>query len=300
MRILVTGASGFVGRHVANYFRKRGNEVVTFDVASAQINGDISDRAFVEKRLSTRFDAMIHLAAIADVKKSIENPRRCYEVNVFGTLNLLELAAQQAVSRFVYASSANVYGVPDPQDLPVTEECRFSPRSPYDYSKVMAESMVQSYSTVRNLPSVIFRSWKMFGEYESFERAIPRFSKSCLLGESIPLFNRGEESTDLYYVENYCHALELAITKDAAVKEVFNVGTGVERKIIEVAETIKRLTSSNSKLELLPPRTEIESKPMRSYPSVKKLEAKLAYRPIVSFEAGLKRTIDWVAEQVKK
>jgi len=160
--------------------------------------------------------------------------------------------------------------------------------------------LVQSYSALKRLPAVILRSWKIFGEYESFERAIPRFARSCLLGEPIPLFNRGEESTDLYSVENYCRALELAITKDAAVGEVFNVGTGVERKIIDVARTIKRLTSSDSKLELLPPRSETESTPMRSYPSVKKLETKLGYRPTVSFEEGLKRTIEWVAESLKQ
>lgn len=269
--------------------------MVECDVRQSDATGNIADPDFVfNSLLNVKFDAVVHLAAIANIRQSLEDPYRCYLVNSFGTLNMLELAARKEVRRFVYMSSANVYGVP--LRLPVDEETPFNPRVPYDYSKVVAENLVRSFLEHRGLPTVVLRSWKLFGEYDTLEAAIPRFIRSCLQGQPIPLYNGGRDTTDPYYVENFCHALDLVLTDEHAVGQAFNVGAGSELSIREIAETIRKLTNSGSKIEELPPRTPEESAVMRSYPRIEKISKMLGYRPKVSFEEGLRKTIRWVKD----
>ncbi|MCS7116292.1 MAG: GDP-mannose 4,6-dehydratase [Nitrososphaerota archaeon] len=296
MKVLVTGASGFIGRHLVKYLRDRGFTVIDLDLRSSTIIGDVTDWSFVSSLEHLDFNSIVHLAAMVEIKDSLSDMYGCYRVNSFGTLNLLELAFKKKVERFVYASSANVYGLP--LELPVKETTPFNPRTPYDYSKVISEYLVQSYYTNRELPIVILRSWKLFGEYENENKVIPRFIKSCLLNQPITLYNGGRDTTDPYYILNYCYAVELALTKDEAVGEAFNVGTGNELSIKDIAENIKKLTNSKSELQFLPPRTPREEIPMRSYPSIEKIKSRLGYRPIVDFVEGLERTIRWMSERL--
>jgi len=293
LSVLVTGASGFIGRHVSTYLSKKGFNILTTDLKGADVNGDLSDRVFVlDVVAKLRFEAVVHLAAVTDIKMSIQDPHKTYIVNDFGTLNLLEAASRKDVQRFIYASSANVYGVP--VELPVKESTPFNPRTPYDYSKVVGEHLVRSYAATKKLKATILRSWKIFGEYERLTAAIPNFIKCCLRGEAIPLYNGGADTTDPYYAENYARVIELCLLNEKAVGEVFNVGTGVERSIKQIAMEIKRLTNSNSTLLDLPPRSEAEKEPMRSYPDISRLKQLLGYEPVVPFEEGLRKTISWV------
>lgn len=293
MKVLITGANGFVGWHLSNYLEKKGFTVMRTDIESTDLVGDLLDDDFVFSRLmDSEFDAVVHLAAITDMKSTIDDPHKCYKTNSFSTLNMLELAVRKKCIRFVYASSANVYGLPI--ELPVKETTPFNPRLPYDYSKVIGEHLVNSYSKHKGLNATILRSWKLFGERDSPKAAIPRFIKSCLEDEPIPLYNCGKDTTDPYHVENYCHAVELCLQKDEAINEVFNVGTGNELSIREIAKIVKSITKSDSKLQFLPPRSPLEAEPMRSYPSIEKIREKLDYEPFVSLEEGLRRTIEWV------
>lgn len=293
MNVLVLGSNGFVGTSLTGHLRKQGFETVDVDVSSpASICTDVSKRErFFNDLKGVEFDAVVHLAAITNIRDTIENPYRCYDINCVGTLNVLELASQRGVKRLIYASSANVYGLP--LELPVKETTPFNPRSPYDYSKVIGEYLVQSYHWHKGLPIAILRSWKLFGEHDSPQSAVSRFIRSCLRNEQIPLFNSGRDTTDPYHVENYCHAVELSLTKNDAVGEAFNIGTGNELSIRQIAEIIKKMTGSRSKLQLLSSRSVLESKPMRSYPSIEKIERLLGYSPVVTLEEGLKRTIDF-------
>lgn len=296
MRVLITGANGFVGWHLSNYLKKKGFTVIRTDIKSADYIGDLLDDNFVFSILKNlEFNAIVHLAAITDIRSTVEDPYTCYKINNLSTLNMLELASRKKCDRFVYSSSANVYGLP--LELPVKETTPFNPRLPYDYSKVIGEYLVNSYSKHKGLPTTILRSWKLFGERDSLKTAIPRFIISCLKGKPIPLYNSGRDTTDPYYVENYCYAIELCLKKDEAINEVFNVGTGNELSIKDIAEIIRRITKSNSKIELLPPRSPLEAEPMRSYPSIEKIRKKLGYEPLISFEEGLRRTIEWLSKQ---
>ena len=299
MKVLITGSKGFVGRNVMEYLEGRGFKVVGLDVREgSDIRADITSLdSLLEATDGVDFDAVIHLAAIANIPKTLQDPYTCYKVNSFGTLNMLEVASRRGVSRFIYASSANVYGVPS--ELPVHEEVELNPRTPYDYSKVVSERLVESYHRHRGLPTVIFRAWKLFGEHDVPTTAIPRFITACLTGKPIELYNHGKDTTDPTYIRNYCQAVELALTKDEAVGEVFNVGTGNEISIRELAELIRRLIGADNEIKLLPPRTPAESQPMRSYPSIKKIQQKLGYKPSITLEEGLKRTIQHYKTKLK-
>ena len=298
MKILITGSEGFVGKNLRNYLTSKGHTVIGIDLREgADIKADVSDFNSLWNNLENmEFDAVIHLAAIANIPKTLEDPYQCYKVNSFGTLNMLEASSRRKVKRFIYASSANVYGVP--VELPVSEQTPLNPRTPYDYSKVISENLVKSYHRHRGLPTVIFRAWKLFGEYDVPTTAIPRFIKAALRNEPIQLYNAGRDTTDPTYILNYCHAVELALEREEAVGEVFNIGTGNEISIRELAELVKKLTNSSSKLQLLPPRTRAEKEPMRSYPTIEKIKKKLGYKPIITLEEGLKRTIEHYRKKI--
>lgn len=292
MRVLVTGANGFVGSNLRPYLEKKGVEVLGTDIDRSDVDGDLTDPSFVNEVLGTRdFDAIVHLAGVVSIPKSLEDPYNCYRINCFATLNLLNVAGRKKINRFVYASSNNVYG--PPRTLPVKETDPYNPRAPYDYSKVVSEHFVKSFHQHQGLSTVILRSWNLFGPRDQPSRAVPRFIKACLAGEPIPLYNGGRDADNFYHVNNYCEAAFLATTTPKAAGEIFNVGTGQETTVRELAQTIKKITGSPSKLQILPPRTPLEAKPRRTNPSISKIKRILGYNPVLGLKEGLEQTLDW-------
>jgi nucleoside-diphosphate-sugar epimerase len=296
MKVLLTGASGMVGRNLAAYFEGKGVGVIATDLAGRDVSGDLLDRGFVFERLaSLDFDAIIHLAGITEIKKTIEDPRLCFDVNCVGTLNVLELASRKKVRRILCASSANVFGAP--KSNPVAEDAPFDPRVPYDYSKVIIENLAMSYFRTKGLPVCITRSWLLFGEYDQPTRATIRFIRACLKGEPLTLFNGGRDTTSPSHAVNYAKLALAMLDNDRAVGQAFNFGGERPVSVRELAETVKRLTGSKSELVLAPPRSELEREPQISYPSVGKARSLLGYTHELSLEQGLQRTIDWVKTQ---
>ncbi|MDG6988218.1 MAG: GDP-mannose 4,6-dehydratase [Nitrososphaerota archaeon] len=296
MKVLITGASGMVGRNLAGYFAEKGVGTVLTDLAGWELSGDLLDRDFVFGTLNSQeFDAIIHLAAITEIKKTIEDPRLCFEVNCFGTLNVLELAKKKGVGRVIVASSANVFGAP--KSNPVSEESPFDPRVPYDYSKVVSENMAMAFHKSVNLPVSITRSWLLFGEHDQPTRATIRFIRACLRDEPLTLYNGGRDTTSPSHAVNYAKLALSILTNDKAVGQAFNFGGTGPVTIRELAETVKRLTGSKSELKLLPPRSELEKDPQVSYPTIMKAQSLLGYTPELTLEQGLMRTIDWVKSQ---
>jgi len=293
VKVLVTGASGFVAQHVITYLSEHGYEPVPTDVSGGENAGSVTDRSFVFDELGRlNFEAVVHLAGIADLPKTMENPYRAFEVNSYGTLNVLELALRKNVKRFVYASSANVYGAP--RSNPVNEEATFHPRVPYDFSKVAGESFVMGYHTAKGLPVSITRAWLLFGEHDAPNRAVPRFIRACLRNEPVKLFNSGRDTTAPSHAENYGRLVSRLIEKDSAVGQAFNFGGERTLTIRELAELIKRLTGSKSELHMLPPRSKSESEPQVSYPSTEKMKRLLDYDYELDLETGLRRTAQWL------
>jgi nucleoside-diphosphate-sugar epimerase len=296
LKVLVTGASGMVGRNLVNFLSENNVEVIPTDLSGWPVSGNLLDKDFVFTKLaSLDFDSVIHLAAVTEIKKTIENPMLCFEVNCYGTLNVLELALKKNVSRFVFSSSANVFGAP--KRNPVTEAAPFDPRVPYDYSKVVCENMVMSYFRSKQLPVSITRSWLLFGEYDQPSRATIRFIRACLADQPLTLYNRGRDTTAPSHAVNYARLALTILTHDKAVGEAFNFGGEKVVSIRQLAQTVKRLTGSKSKVDLAPPRSELERVPQVSYPSTAKIRKLLGYRYEVTLEEGLKRTIEWVRKE---
>jgi UDP-glucose 4-epimerase len=292
LRVLITGANGFVGRNLGPYLQQKNFQILRTDIDNSDVNGDLTDPSFVNNSLGANdFDAIVHLAGMVNIPKSLADPYGCYRINCFATLNLLNLAAEKKTQRFIYASSNNVYG--PPRKLPVREQDPYNPRAPYDYSKVVAEHFVKSFHQHKNLPTVILRSWNLFGPHDQPTRAVPRFIKTCLANEPIPLYNGGRDADNFYHVNNYCEAAALALTSPKAVGEVFNVGTGQETTVRQLAEIVKQITGSKSRLEMLPPRTPLETKPRRTNPSISKIKRVLGYKPVLSLREGLEQTLQW-------
>jgi nucleoside-diphosphate-sugar epimerase len=277
-----------------SYLASHGFEPIGTDVsAGADVVGSVVDKSFVDAKLSRLdFDAVVHLAGIADIKKTIEDPYSCYQVNCFGTLNMLELASKKGVKRFHYASSANVYGAP--KKNPVTEDAPMDPRVPYDYSKVVGEGLAMSYYKTKGVPVAITRAWLLFGEYDHPSRAVPFFVRKFLKDEPVGLFNSGKDVTAPSHTLNFAKLIAKILEKDAAVGQAFNFGGAETLSIKDLAERIKRLTSSTSELQALPPRSPAEAEPQVSYPSTEKMKRTLGYDYELSLDEGLKLTIDWI------
>jgi dTDP-glucose 4,6-dehydratase len=294
LKVLVTGSQGFVGKHVMTYLASHGFEPIGTDVsAGADVVGSIVDASFVNEKLARLdFEAIVHLAGIADIKKTIEDPYSCYQVNCFGTLNALELASKKGVKRFHYASSANVYGAP--KSNPVTEQNTMDPRVPYDYSKVVGENLVMSYFKTKGVPVAITRAWLLFGEFDHPSRAVPFFVRKFLKNEPVGLFNSGMDVTAPSHTLNFAKLIAKILEKDAAVGQAFNFGGAETLSIRDLAERVKRLTNSSSDLQMLPPRSPAESEPQVSYPSTEKMKRLLGYEYELSLDDGIRRTIDWI------
>jgi len=294
LKVLVTGSQGFVGKHVVGYLGSHGHEVVGTDVSpGADVVGSVVDKSFVDEKLSRLdFDAVVHLAAIADLKKTIEDPYLCYQVNCFGTLNVLDMAAKKGVKRFLFASSANVYGAP--RTNPVAEDTPMSPRVPYDYSKLIGENLAMSYYKNKGLPVSMTRAWLLFGEFDQPSRAVPFFIRTCLKGEPVKLFNSGRDVTAPSHAANFAKLVSKILEKETAVGQAFNFGGADKLSIKELAERIKRLTNSKSELLMMPPRSPAEAEPQVSYPSTERMKKLLGYDYELSLDEGLKRTIEWI------
>lgn len=296
MKVLVTGASGMVGRNLVGYMKDQGVEAVPTDLSGWEVSGDLLDKDFVFGRLaSLDFDAIVHMAAITEIKKTVEDPRLCFEVNCLGTLNMLELAHRKKVSKIVVTSSANVYGAP--KTNPVTEDSPFDPRVPYDYSKVVVENMAMSFHKTKGLPVALTRSWLLFGEYDQPTRATIRFIRACLRDEPLTLFNGGKDTTSPSHAINFAKLALTILRSDRAAGRAYNFGGERPVTVRELAEAVKSLTGSKSKLNLAPPRTPLEAEPQISYPSIERIRSELGYKHELSLEQGLQRTIDWVKSQ---
>ena len=296
MKVLVTGASGMVGRNLVSYLEQKGVGVIPTDLAGWEVSGDLLDRDFVFGRLaSLDFDAIIHMAAITEIKKTVEDPKLCFDVNCMGSLNMLELARRKKVSRIICTSSANVYGAPKVN--PVTEEAPFDPRVPYDYSKVVVENLAMSFFKTKGLPVSLTRSWLLFGEHDQPTRAVIRFIRACLKDEPLTLFNGGRDTTSPTHAVNFAKLVLSILRNEKAVGRAYNFGGERPVSIRELAETIKSLTRSKSPLNVAPPRTQLEAEPQISYPSIDRARSELGYSHEVTLEQGLQRTIDWVKTQ---
>jgi len=302
--MLVTGGAGFIGSNIAERLLSLGESVTILDDFSTGreenlsglggdlevIRGDVCDSATVARAMRG-VGAVLHHAAVASVARSIDAPLRCDEVNVGGTLRILEAARAAGVRRVVYAASAAAYG--DEPTLPKREDMVPVPLSPYAVSKLAGEHYVTVYAGLHGLHAVALRYFNVFGARQDpaseYAAAIPKFAHAIISGKRPTVFGDGEQTRDFCHVDNVVDANLLALERDEASGHVINIAGGSSVSINALIGMLTGIVGVEGK-----PR-HVEARPgdiKHSRADISNAHALLGWSPRVSVEEGLRRTID--------
>jgi UDP-glucose 4-epimerase len=307
-KILVTGGAGFIGSHIAEAHVRRGDEVVILDDLSTGrrenvpdgaelVVADIREPAAAELIRKRRFELISHHAAQIDVRVSVSNPRHDASVNVEGLLNLLEAAREAGVGRFVFVSSGGVvYG--EPEVRPTPEEAPKLPESPYGVSKLAGEQYLYYYHRVHGLDYAAVRYANVYGPRQDPHGeagVVAIFSTRLLRGEPLTVFGDGEQTRDYVYVGDVVAANQLLSRAELPPSttldgRAFNVGTGAETSVNELADTLSRASGRTGERKLAPARP---GELRHSSLDATKLRG-LGWSPETSLEDGLGETFDWI------
>jgi nucleoside-diphosphate-sugar epimerase len=301
---LVTGGAGFIGSHLTEALVKQNHQVTVLDNLSSStegnlaavsgriqfIRGDIRDRAMVRRSLQT-VECVIHLAAWRGVPKSMHDAYGYTEVNVLGTAGLLEAAVEARVRRFVCISSSSVYGNAD--SMPLREDMPCRPVSPYAASKLASEVLCGSFSRSFDLETVCLRYFNVFGPRQRLEgdgAVMPRFISCLINSESPTIDGDGRQSRDFTYVDNVVDATLLASHVSGISGQVFNVGLGEERTILDLLQHLNQIFGSAIRPRLSPNRL---CDVRRTVADSSKAASVLNWKRSVSFDEGLVRTVEY-------
>ncbi|EJN57913.1 NAD-dependent epimerase/dehydratase family protein [Halogranum rubrum] len=313
MQILVTGGAGFIGGHLAERFAGDGHDVVALDsfvpyydlgikernVEQGQIaadesggsyelvRGDIRDEDVVEEQVADA-DVVFHQAAQAGVRTSVDQPKTVNEINVDGTLNVLEAARNSETERVVVASSSSVYG--KPQYLPYDEEHPTTPISPYGASKLAEEQYARVYNEVYGLPTVSLRYFTVYGPRMRPNMAISNFVSRCLNGESPVIYGDGTQTRDFTYIDDVVRANEALLNTSAADGEVINIGSTDNISIQTLAEEIRDHLAPELELEYTD-RHDADAE--HTHANIEKANELFGYEPSTSIREGVERFTDW-------
>jgi nucleoside-diphosphate-sugar epimerase len=311
-KYLVTGGAGFIGSHIAGELVRKGHPVRIIDNFSTGKRENIS--SFLDKielveadvrefktcrEVVEGMDFVLHQAALTSVPFSIEDPLLTNEVNITGTLNLLLASRDANVRRFVFASSAAVYG--DDSRLPKTENMEGFPISPYALSKRVGEMYCQLFSQLYGLSTVCLRYFNIFGPrqdpFSQYASVIPNFIGKMLKEEKPSVFGDGEQSRDFLYVSNVVEANILASRASEVSGEVFNIAGGEKTTVNSLVKELNEVLGKEIKPAYDDPRSgDIK----HSYADISKARKMLKYEPAVSFSEGLNETVRWDREGKKQ
>lgn len=328
MKVLVTGAAGFIGFHVCRYLLERGDEVVGIDnlndyyevelkharlaelapyPAFSFIRMDIADReAMSQLFVQQGFNRVVHLAAQAGVRYSLENPHAYVDSNLVGFLNVLEGCRQMAVEHLVYASSSSVYGANESMPFSVHDNVDH-PVSLYAATKKANELMAHSYSHLYDLPTTGLRFFTVYGPWGRPDMSPFLFVRAILEGKPLKVFNHGKHRRDFTYiddiVEGVVHCLDRVAVRNTqwsgaepdpasskAPWRVYNIGNSEPVELLTYIELIEKALGKTTTKELLPLQPgDVE----HTYADVADLVRDTGYRPKVSVEQGIQRFVDW-------
>lgn len=318
MNFLVTGGAGFIGSHVCERLLGMGHSVWTFDdlnpfydpaikqraLATLQslgkpftfVHGDLTDRAALDGLFgSVKFDQVIHLAARAGVRPSLQEPALYQRVNVEGTVNLLEAARLSGVKKVTIASSSSVYGVN--AKVPFSEEDPiFSAISPYAASKLACEALGHVYHHVYGMDIAMLRFFTVYGPRQRPDLAIHKFAHLISHGKPIPVFGDGSTARDYTYVSDTVEGI-LACTQKEFGFDVFNLGESQTVKLSYLIELLENALGKKAVLDRQPPQP--GDVPI-TFANIAKARAKLGYNPTVKIEEGIPKFVEWFRAQGKQ
>jgi UDP-glucose 4-epimerase len=308
---LVTGGAGFIGSHIAEQLVRDGRDVRILDNFStgrreniaafadrvALIKADIRDLPAVREAVRGA-EVVFHQAALGSVPRSLDDPASTNAVNVTGTLNVLIAAKDAGVKRVIYASSSSVYG--DSSEFPQREDHATRPVSPYAASKLAAEHYVVAFSKSYGLQTVALRYFNVFGPRQDptsiYAAVIPRFITELIENRPLTIHGDGKQSRDFSYVANVVSANLLAAKAKEVSGQVFNIAAGKSISVRSLAQRLCEIMGKEFKAEYTPPRP---GDVHRSCADISKAQRALGYAPTVSFEEGLKRTVQSLARADK-
>ena len=309
MKILVTGGAGFIGscfvRHMLNKYKDY--KIVNLDALTYAgnienlddikdnpnytfVHGNICDKELAsELIIDGKVDAVINFAAESHVDRSITGPEIFIETNVKGTLNLLQAAKEAKVQRFLQVSTDEVYGTLG-KDGYFYETTPLAPNSPYSASKASADLLVRAYFETYKMPVLNTRCSNNYGPYQYPEKLIPFFISQLLKGEKVPVYGDGMNVRDWLYVYDHCSAIDTVLHK-GRVGEVYNIGGHNEKTNLEITQIIlDAMGKDKSSIKYVEDRLGHD----RRYAiDNHKIQTELGWQPSLTFEEGIKLTIDW-------
>lgn len=252
---------------------------------------DIRDREAIDK-IFNRYkpEVVVHLAAKAGVRPSVENPNEYVEVNINGTVNLLDASVKYKVKKFIFASSSSVYGlnekVPFSEDDPILNQA-----SPYGATKAAGESLCRSYSNCYGLPIVALRFFTVYGPRQRPDLAIHKFAKKILNNEPITLFGDGSTCRDYTYIDDIIYGIRASIDYCLKGYEVFNLGNDRPIQLLDLVKNLEKVLGKNANIQWLPEQT---GDVPRTWASVEKSKKLLGYEPKVDIMTGLANFVSWI------
>ncbi|HTJ29836.1 MAG TPA: SDR family oxidoreductase [Acidobacteriaceae bacterium] len=305
-KYLVTGAAGFIGRSIAAALLARGESVRGVDnfatgkrenlvglEAMEFVEGDLADAA-VCKEVCAGVEVIFHEAALPSVPRSVIDPVGCNVACVDATVQLLWAAKEAGVRRVVYAASSSAYG--DTPTLPKHEKMLPDPISPYAVAKLASEYYMRSFARVYGMETVCLRYFNIFGPHQDptsqYSGVLAVFCRKMLAGEQATIFGDGETSRDFTYIDNAVHANLLAAEAPAeqVSGQVMNVATGERTTLNEVFAMLKPMTGYTGQAAYAAERAgDIK----HSLADISEARTRMGYAPVVSFEEGLRRTVEW-------
>jgi dTDP-glucose 4,6-dehydratase len=312
VRLLVTGGAGFIGSNFIRYWLERhpDDHVVAYDLLTyagnresladvedriAFVHGDIADIELAERALRDEgIDVVVNFAAESHNSLAVLDPGLFARTNVLGTQMLLEAARRHGVERFHHVSTCEVYGdlALDSEEA-FTEESPYRPRTPYNASKAAADHYVRAYFETFGLPITISNCSNNFGPYQFPEKMIPLFVTNALDDLPLPMYASTQNRREWLHVLDHCKAIELILDRGRP-GETYNVGSGVEASIEEIADRVLDLTGKPAELKTIVP--DRPGHDRRYLLDATKLSTELDWAPRHDFETGLAETVRWYAD----
>ena len=303
MNTVVTGGAGFIGSHIVDALAARGCTATVFDDLSsgkrenlgagiALTEGDVRDKCAVGAAISDGTDCVFHLAAQIDVRRAVEDPGFDAQVNVGGTVNVLKVCVETHARRFVMSSTGGaLYG--EPSTLPAGEQSVIQPLSPYGVSKYCAEQYIEYFHRMYGLETVILRYANVYGPRQDPTGeggVVGIFARHILLGQSCSVYGDGEQTRDFVFVDDVAQANMLAMRRPLGT---FNIGTGVETSLNQLLAAFERVVDHPVAREYALARA---GEVQRIALNAEKARHELGWKPSVSLEDGLARTLAWVRQ----